>query len=83
MEAGRNVGVPPAEEGTGMRALLMAVLIIAGLVVAGSIVVWAVHALLGVLFWVVVGALAVGAVVFVAGRVRNSVGGGRARRQVR
>lgn len=66
-----------------MRALLMAVLIIVGLVVAGSIVVWAVHALLGVLFWVVVGALAVGAVVFIAGRVRRSVGGGQARRQVR
>jgi membrane-associated phospholipid phosphatase len=65
-----------------MRALLMAVLIIVGLVVAGSIVVWAVHALLSVLFWVVVAALAVGAVVFVAGRVRKAVGG-PTRRQVR
>lgn len=66
-----------------MRALLMAIVIVVGLVVAGSIVVWAVHALLGVLFWVVVGALAVGAVVFIAGRVRRSVGGGATRRQVR
>jgi hypothetical protein len=64
-----------------MRALVMAVLVVIGLFVAGTIVVWAVKALIGVLFWVLVAAVAVGAVVFVAGRVRHSVGG-RTRRQL-
>lgn len=60
----------------------MAALVVIGLFVAGSIVVWAVHALIGVLFYVLIGALIVGGVVFIAGKVRKSVGGTN-RRQLR
>jgi hypothetical protein len=60
----------------------MLALLVIGLFVAGSIVVWAVKAVIGVLFYVLIGALLVGAVVFIAGKVRNSVAGGN-RRQVR
>ncbi|BCJ27089.1 hypothetical protein AB0I55_11100 [Actinocatenispora sera] len=65
-----------------MKALLMAALVVIGLFVAGSLVVWAVKAFIGVLFYVLVGALIVGGVVFIAGKVRKSVGGS-SRRQLR
>ncbi|GIL27136.1 hypothetical protein NUM_23900 [Actinocatenispora comari] len=65
-----------------MKALLMAALVVIGLFVAGSIVVWAVKAFIGVLFYVLIGALIVGGVVFIAGKVRKSVGG-TSRRQLR
>lgn len=58
-----------------MKALVVAALLVIGLFVAGSLVVWALHAVLGVLFYVLIGALVVGGVVFVAGRVRRSVNG--------
>jgi hypothetical protein len=61
----------------------MAALVVIGLFVAGSLVVWAVKAFIGVLFYVLVGALIVGGVVFIAGKVRKSVGGGANRRQLR
>lgn len=64
-----------------MRALLVAALVVIGLFVAGSIVVWLLKVVIGALFYVLVGALIVGAVVFIAGKVRNSVGGGN-RRQI-
>lgn len=60
----------------------MAALVVIGLFVAGSIVVWAVKAFIGVLFYVLIGALIVGGVVFIAGKVRKSVGGA-SRRQLR
>ncbi|WP_207124889.1 hypothetical protein [Actinocatenispora comari] len=60
----------------------MAALVVIGLFVAGSIVVWAVKAFIGVLFYVLIGALIVGGVVFIAGKVRKSVGG-TSRRQLR
>jgi hypothetical protein len=44
--------------------------------------VWAVKAFIGVLFYVLIGALIVGGVVFIAGKVRKSVGGA-SRRQLR
>jgi uncharacterized membrane protein len=65
-----------------VKALLMAALVVIGLFVAGSIVVWAVKAFIGVLFYVLIGALIVGGVVFIAGKVRKSVGG-TSRRQLR
>jgi hypothetical protein len=65
-----------------VKALLMAALVVIGLFVAGSLVVWAVKAFIGVLFYVLVGALIVGGVVFIAGKVRKSVGGS-SRRQLR
>ncbi|WP_203660013.1 hypothetical protein [Actinocatenispora rupis] len=71
------------DEGAGdVKALVMAALVVVGLFVAGSLVVWALHALFGVLFYVLIGALIVGGVVFIAGRVRKSVGGSD-RRQLR
>lgn|GEM_PF-5603261 len=60
----------------------MAALVVIGLFVAGSLVVWAVKAVLGVLVYVLIGALIVGGVVFIAGKVRKSVGG-TSRRQLR
>ncbi|HEY3505300.1 MAG TPA: hypothetical protein VGN37_21265 [Actinocatenispora sp.] len=65
-----------------MKALVVAALLVIGLFVAGSLVVWALHAVLGVLFYVLIGALVVGGVVFIAGRVRRSVNGS-GRRQLR
>jgi hypothetical protein len=50
-----------------VKALLMAALVVIGLFVAGSLVVWAVKAFIGVLFYVLIGALIVGGVVFIAG----------------
>lgn len=74
---------PPGEEGAGdVKALVMAALVVIGLFVAGSLVVWALKAVLGVLFYVLIGALIVGGVVFIAGRVRKSVNG-TSRRQLR
>jgi uncharacterized membrane protein len=66
-----------------VKALLMAALVVIGLFIAGSLVVWAVKAFIGVLFYVLIGALIVGGVVFIAGKVRKSVGGGANRRQLR
>lgn len=65
-----------------MKALLTAVLVVIGLFVAGSLVVWALKAVIGVLFYVLIGALIVGGVVYIAGKVRKSVNG-TSRRQLR
>ncbi len=66
-----------------MKALLTAALVVLGLFVAGALVVWVVKAVLGVLIYVLIGALIVGGVVFIAGRVRRSVNGTPTRRQLR
>ncbi|MGA8113287.1 MAG: hypothetical protein WCA46_06470 [Actinocatenispora sp.] len=65
-----------------MKALLMAALLVVGLFVAGALVVWALKAVIGVLFYVLIGALIVGGVVYIAGRVRKSVNS-PSRRQLR
>lgn len=58
-----------------VKALLVAAAIVIGLFVAGSIVMWILHALFSVLGYLILGALAVGAVWFIAGRVRKSING--------
>jgi uncharacterized membrane protein YedE/YeeE len=68
-----------------MNAKLLAWLLlpVVGLVVAGWLAIWLLHALLGVLVYVLVGALVVGGVVYVGGRVRRALAPGtRTRRQL-
>jgi hypothetical protein len=68
-----------------MNAKLLAWLLlpVAGLVVAGMLAIWVLHALLGVLVYVLVGALVVGGVLYVGGRVRRAIAPGtRARRRI-
>jgi hypothetical protein len=59
----------------GMRFIL----IVAGLIVAGIIAVSLIKALLGVLVYLVVGALVVGGAVYVYGHVKRGITSGRYR----
>jgi O-antigen/teichoic acid export membrane protein len=54
-----------------------ALLVIIGLAVAGFIAVWAIKALFGAIFYILVGALVVGGVVYVYGKAKKAIGGGR------
>jgi hypothetical protein len=68
-----------------MNAKLLAWLLlpVAGLVVAGMLAIWVLHALLGVLVYVLVGALVVGGGVYLYGRARRAIAPGtRARRRI-
>ena len=68
-----------------MNAKLLAWLIlpVVGLVVAGWLAIWVLHALMGVLVYVLVGALVVGGGMYVYGRARRALGPGtRARRRI-
>jgi uncharacterized membrane protein SirB2 len=55
-------------------------LVVAGLVVVGAVSVWLIGQLLGLIWYLVVGALVVGGVVYVGRRARRALGGGRQRR---
>jgi hypothetical protein len=55
------------------------ILIVAALVVAGMLAVWVLKALLGVIGYLLVGALVVGGGIYVYGRVRRGVTSGRYR----
>ncbi|MGH3094398.1 MAG: hypothetical protein ACRDMV_00180 [Streptosporangiales bacterium] len=57
-----------------MRTLLLAVAVIIGIFVLGSIVIAALKIAFGLLLYLFIGALIVGAVVFVVGKVRGAVG---------
>ena len=68
-----------------MNAKLLAWLIlpVVALVVAGWLAIWVLHALMGVLVYVLVGALVVGGGMYLYGRARRSLAPGtRARRRI-
>ncbi len=54
-------------------------LLIVGLAVAGMIAVWAIKAFLGLIFYIVVGALVVGGGVYLYGRAKRAIRGGNRR----
>lgn len=55
-----------------MRMLLLAAAVVVGIFVLGSILVAALKIALGLLFYVLIGALIVGAIVFITGKVRGA-----------
>ena len=63
----------------GMRFIL----IVAGLVVTGIVAVWILKALLGIVGYLLVGAIVVGGAAFIYGRVRRGLASGRYRRITR
>jgi hypothetical protein len=65
------------------RLLAWVVLPLVGLVVAGMLAIWLFKALLGLAFYLIVGALVVGGGIYVYHRVRRAVGPGtRSRRRI-
>jgi hypothetical protein len=66
-----------------MNAKLLAWLLlpVVGLVVAGMLAIWVLHLFLGVLAYVLVGALVVGGGVYLYGRARRALGPGTAARR--
>jgi hypothetical protein len=55
------------------------ILIVAALIVTGMLAVWLLKALIGVFFYLLVGALVVGGGIYVYGRVRRGITSGRYR----
>jgi hypothetical protein len=53
---------------------------LAGVVVVGLLAWWVIKIVLGLIFYVVVGVIVVGGVVYLAGKTRRSLGGGRRRK---
>ena len=53
-----------------------------GLVVVGLLAVWLIKALLGLFFYLVVGALVIGGVLYLYRKVRRSVGGVPGRKRI-
>ncbi|UWZ38716.1 hypothetical protein Drose_11100 [Dactylosporangium roseum] len=64
------------------RFVVGAIAVVVGLFVAGAIAVWLFKALLGALFYLVVGALVVGGAVWLYGRVKRGLGTGRNQRRL-
>jgi hypothetical protein len=65
------------------RLLAWLLLPVVGLVVVGWLALWLLHALLGVLVYVLVGALVIGGVVYLVGATRRALSPGtRARRRL-
>ncbi|UWP84801.1 hypothetical protein [Dactylosporangium fulvum] len=64
------------------RFVVGAIAVVVGLFVAGAIAFWLFKALLGVLFYLVVGALVVGGAVWLYGRAKRSLGTGRNQRRI-
>jgi hypothetical protein len=62
------------ENSHGFRNFL---LLVAGLFVVGVVGWWLIHALIGVFFYILVGAVVVGGAVFLYGRAKRAVTGGR------
>jgi hypothetical protein len=58
------------------------VLTVAGVVVVGLVAWWVIQALLGIVFYVIVGALIVGGAIYVTGRAKRAIRGG-GRNQIR
>jgi uncharacterized membrane protein SirB2 len=70
----------PMENSHFMRNLL---LVVAGLIVAGFVAIWVIKALLGIIFYIVVGALVVGGGMYLYARTKRAIRSGRIRRQIR
>jgi small neutral amino acid transporter SnatA (MarC family) len=66
----------PMENGHFLRNAL---LFVVGLAVAGMIAVWAIGALVHMLFYIIVGALVVGGGVYLYGRAKRAIRGERRR----
>jgi hypothetical protein len=65
------------------KLLAWLVLPIVGLVFVGMLAVWAFHAIMGMLVYIIVGALVVGGGVYLYGRAKRAIGPGtRARRRI-
>ncbi|GAA5200609.1 hypothetical protein GCM10023322_78880 [Rugosimonospora acidiphila] len=65
------------------KLLAWLLLPVVGLVLAGMLAIWLFHALLGLLFYVIVGALIVGGTVYLYRRTKRAIGPGtRARRRL-
>ena len=65
------------------KLLAWLVLPVVGLILAGMLAIWVFHALLGLVFYVIVGALVVGGGLYLYGRARRAVGPGtRTRRRI-
>lgn len=58
------------------RLIAGTVAVVAGLFVAGAIAVWLFNALLGALFYLIVGAVVVGGAVWLYGRLRRGLSSG-------
>jgi hypothetical protein len=65
------------ENGHGLRNFL---LVLVGLVIAGVVAWWVIKALLGVFFYVLVGAAIVGGGMYLYGKAKRSLAGGDSRR---
>jgi hypothetical protein len=66
----------PMENGHFLRNAL---LFVVGLAVVGVIAVWAIGAIVHMLFYIIVGALVVGGGIYLYGRAKRAIGGGRRR----
>jgi hypothetical protein len=66
------------ENSHGFRNFL---LLVAGLFVVGVVGWWLLKAVIGVLFYILVGAVVVGGAIFIYGRAKRAISGGR-RRQI-
>jgi hypothetical protein len=65
------------------RLIAWLLLPIVGLVLVGALAVWVFHALLSLVFYLVIGALVVGGGVYLYGRARRAIGPGtRNRRRI-
>jgi hypothetical protein len=80
--------IPPGRYGRGERTmepmenghfLRNALLFVVGLVVVGMIAVWAIKALFGMVFYILVGALVVGGGIYLYGRAKRAIRGERRR----
>ncbi|GAA4257440.1 hypothetical protein [Dactylosporangium darangshiense] len=59
------------------RFLVGAIAVVVGLFVVGAIASWLFHALLGSIFYLIVGALVVGGAIWLYGRAKRSLGSTR------
>jgi hypothetical protein len=67
----------------GAKLLGWLLLPVVGLVLAGMLAIWVLHAILGVLIYLIVGALVVGGGVYLYRRTKRAIGPGtRARRRI-
>ncbi|MFG2039400.1 hypothetical protein [Dactylosporangium sp. NPDC048998] len=64
------------------RFLVGAVAVVVGLFIVGAIASWLFHALLGSIFYLIVGALVVGGAIWLYGRAKRGLGSTRNQRRI-
>ncbi|WP_432827522.1 hypothetical protein [Dactylosporangium sp. CA-092794] len=64
------------------RFLVGAVAVVVGLFVVGAIASWLFHALFGILWYLIIGAVVVGGAVWLYGRAKRSLGTSRNQRRI-